>query len=248
MLNKENFYHQNFYHQQIRYSFSWNYKHHRNKISILNPRLYEFRKLETYFERILSEKYAKRMNSIFNSKFFPRVSRFKISGLKSAFIRSFSKNLIQTSKVKKLDSNSKLPKYAQTVYNNFFKENLTKIPRHDPILKYILINDKDSIAKEVPIWKKVNDIYLTGHIDLIQIENNVVKVIDYKPEGNFLLSLPQVAMYGLLIKSNLKIKNLRCISFNKNEAWEYDPNILKLDIREYLISHGIHERPWEDFF
>ncbi|MFX1574439.1 MAG: hypothetical protein ACFFB0_16995 [Promethearchaeota archaeon] len=248
MLNKEDFYHQNFYHQNIRYSFSWNYKHHKHKISILNPALYEFRKLEKYFEKIMSEKYAKRMNSIFNSKIFPRISRFKISGLKSAFIRSFSKILIQNSKVKKLDSNSKLPKYTQTVYDNFFKENLNKIPGHDPILKYILINDNDSIAKEVPIWKKVNDIYLTGHIDLIQIENNVLKVIDYKPEGNFLLSLPQVAMYGLLFKSIFKIKNLRCISFNKNEAWEYDPNILKSDIKEYLISHGIQERPWEYFF
>ncbi|MFX1313050.1 MAG: hypothetical protein ACFFHD_10600 [Promethearchaeota archaeon] len=248
MLNKEDFYHQNFYHQHIRYSFSWNYRHHRNKTSIINPLLYEFRKLETYFERILNKKYAKHMNSIFNSKIFPRVSSFKISGLKSAFIRSFSKKLVQTSKVKKLDSNSKLPKYAQIVYKNFFEENFNKIPGHDPILKYILINDKDSIAKEVPIWKKMNDIYLTGHIDLIQIENNVVKVIDYKPEGNFLLSLPQVAMYGILIKSILKIKNLRCISFNKNKAWEYDPNILKLDIREYLISHGIKKRPWENFF
>ncbi|MFX1258753.1 MAG: hypothetical protein ACFFAN_12905, partial [Promethearchaeota archaeon] len=232
MLNKEDFYHHNFYHQHIRYSFSWNYKHHTNKISILDPFLYEFKKLKNYFERILSEKNAKLINSIFNSKQFPRISRFKISGLKSAFIRSFSKKLVQSSKIKKLDQHSKLPIYAQTVYNNYFKENLNKIPGHDPILKYILINDKDSIAKEVPIWKKVNNIYLTGHIDLIQIEKNMVKVIDYKPEGNFLLSLPQVAMYGLVIKSNLKIKNLKCISFNKNEAWEYDPNILKLDIKE----------------
>ncbi|MFX1327056.1 MAG: PD-(D/E)XK nuclease family protein [Promethearchaeota archaeon] len=188
------------------------------------------------------------MNSIFNKRQYPRVSQFKISGLKSAFMRSFSKKLIQNKKIKKLDSESKLPKLAQIVHENYFKENLNKIPKHDPILKYILINDKDSIAKEVPIWKKMKNVYLTGHIDLIQIENDTVKVIDYKPEGNFLISLPQVAMYGLLIKSQLKINKIKCVSFNKEGAWEYDPNILKKDIKDYLISLRIDERPWENFY
>ena len=127
MLKKPSFYHQNFYHQRIRYSFSWNYKHHINKISILNPRLYEFKKLETYFKRILNANYAKNMNNIFNSK--------------------------HSKKIKKLNSESKLSKYAQAVYENFIKEK-KNIPGHDPILKYILIRDKDSIAKEIPIWKK----------------------------------------------------------------------------------------------
>ena len=246
MLKKPSFYHQKFYHQRIRYSFSWNYKHHINKISILNPRLYEFKKLETYFKRILNDNYAKNMNNIFNSKQYPRVSQFKISGLKSAFIKSFSKKLIQTKKIKKLNSESKLSKYAQAVYENFIKEK-KNIPGHDPILKYILIRDKDSIAKEVPIWKKIQNTYLTGHIDLIQIENDTIKIIDYKPEGNFLLSLPQVAMYGLLIKSKFNFNEVKCISFNKENAWEYEPDILYTKIKEYLISQHITERPWERF-
>jgi hypothetical protein len=120
-------------------------------------------------------------------------------------------------------------------------------PGHEPILKNILLKDKDAVAIEVPIWNKKENNIITGHIDLIQIENDVVKVIDYKPEGNFLLSLPQVAMYGYLIKSKLNIKKVRCISFNKRGAWEYDPNILKEDIKEYLVSQHINERPWEKF-
>ncbi|MFX0035074.1 MAG: hypothetical protein ACFE9I_05475 [Candidatus Hermodarchaeota archaeon] len=188
------------------------------------------------------------MNSIFNKRQYPRVSQFKISGLKSAFIRSLSKKLIQSRKIEKLDSESNLPKYAQIVHENFIKENLNIPPKHDPILKYILINDKDSIAKEVPIWKKMKNEYLTGHIDLIQIENDTVKVIDYKPEGNFLISLPQVAMYGLLVKSQLNINKIKCISFNKEGGWEYDPSILKKQIRDYLISLRIDERPWENFY
>jgi hypothetical protein len=82
---------------------------------------------------------------------------------------------------------------------------------------------------------------------LIQIENGIVKVIDYKPEGKFLLSLPQVAMYGFLFKSRLNIETVKCVSFNKEEVWEYNPKILLTEVKEYLISHRIEERPWENF-
>ena len=37
------------------------------------------------------------------------------------------------------------------------------------------------------------------------------------------------------------------VSFTWHGAWEYDPKILKLDIKDYLISQRIHERPWEYF-
>ena len=77
-------------------------------------------------------------------------------------------------------------------------------------------------------------------------ENNVVKVVDYKPEGKFIFSLPQVATYGLLIKKILKLGQIKCISFNKAEAWEYDPELLLKDIRDYLSSYKI-QRKWEDY-
>ena len=112
-------------------------------------------------------------------------------------------------------------------------------------LKNILIKDFDSIAIEIPIWMTKNSINITGHIDLIQIQNNMIKIIDYKPEGNFLVSLPQVAIYGLLIKQILQINCLKCISFNGYEAWEYNPEILLNDIKDYLISHKI-TRNWEN--
>ena len=115
------------------------------------------------------------------------------------------------------------------------------------MLKNILIKDPDSIAIEIPIWKENNNTSLTGHIDLIQIEGNTLKVIDYKPEGKFMISLPQVAMYGLLVKNVLGINNLKCISFNKDEAWEYDPRILLTDIKAFMDSNNLKEREWERF-
>lgn len=236
--------HRHFVHQNIPYSFNWNKIHHKQKYNQILANREELDRLKTHFEKVFEGKIP---NRLFNSRDLPRVSQFKIKGIKLAFIRSFSKSLIRSGKIKRLDSSSKLPMYVQRVFKNYKEIGFGGAPGHEPVLKNILIKDKDSVAVEVPIWKKEENKTITGHIDLIQIENDVVKVIDYKPEGRFLLSLPQVGMYGFLFKSRLNIKTVKCISFNKQEVWEYDPNILLSEVKDYLISHRIEERPWEDF-
>ncbi|MFW9970487.1 MAG: PD-(D/E)XK nuclease family protein [Candidatus Odinarchaeota archaeon] len=233
-----------FVHRNIPYSFNWNKEHHKEKYSHIIANRDELNNLKNHFKQVYEGTIP---NSLFNSREFPRVSQFKIRGIKSAFVRSYSKSLIRSGKIHYYDSESKLPRYAQKVFTNFHENDIPRSPGHEPILKNILIKDEDAIAIEVPIWVKKENMAITGHIDLIQIENDVVKVIDYKPEGNFLLSLPQVAMYGYLLKSKLNLKKIRCVSFNKRGAWEYEPNILKEDIREYLLSQHIEDRPWEDF-
>ncbi|MEJ2251071.1 MAG: hypothetical protein P8Y97_15640, partial [Candidatus Lokiarchaeota archaeon] len=147
-----------------------------------------------------------------------------------------------------LDKENVLSCRANEVFTTFKNNNLRKKPGHGPILKNILIKDKNSIAIETPIWIEVNNTYLTGHIDLIQLKKGIIYIIDYKPEGNFIYSLPQVATYGLVFKKIFNIKKLNCISFNKDHAWEYKPEILLNEIRDYLISQKIDTRIWENFF
>jgi hypothetical protein len=231
-------------HQNIPYAFNWNKIHHKEKYSQLTTNRHELNKLKEHFKRVYEGTIP---NNLFNSRSLPRVSQFKIKGIKAAFIRSFSKNLIRSGEILYYDSTTKFPQYVQNVIDNYKANSISGEPGHEPILKNILIKDRDSIAIEVPIWNEIRDKVITGHIDLLQVENDIVKVIDYKPEGNFLLSLPQVAMYGYLVKSKLNIKKLMCISFNKEEAWEYDPQILFSGIKDYLVSHRINERPWEEF-
>ncbi|MFX1408733.1 MAG: hypothetical protein ACFFA6_00140 [Promethearchaeota archaeon] len=233
-----------FLHQNIPYSFNWNKIHHKDKYYQITINREELNRLKVHFKNVSDGLIP---NKLFNSPDLPRVSQFKISGIKPAFLRSFSKTLIRYGKIERFDSNSKLPKYAQKVFENYKENGFRGDPGHEPILKNILIKDKNSVAIEVPIWKEEKNKTITGHIDLIQIEKSTIKVIDYKPEGKFLLSLPQVAMYGFLLKSRLNIKNIKCISFNKEEAWEYSPKILLEDVKEYLISHHINKRPWEGF-
>lgn len=233
-----------FIHQRIKYSFNWNLKNLNDKLNQLITNQKEFKRLGSYLNKIYEGSIP---NHLFNTKNITRVSQFKIRGLKNAFLTSFSKKLIRAGKIKKFDSNTKLPKYVQKVYESYDKNQFNMKPGHDPILKNILIKDKDSIAIEIPIWKYSNNKYITGHIDLIQIEDNIIKIVDYKPEGNFLFSIPQVAMYGFLIKKLLNLSQLKCLSFNRKEAWEYDPNILLCDIKQYLISQRIKERSWENY-
>ncbi len=232
-----------FYHQRICYSFNWNLKHHKQILNKGENSYEEFKILGTYFKRIYNGEIPE---EIFNSREVPRISRFKITGLKRAYVNSLSKQLIRSGIIKHHDAQSKFPKYAQNVYLTYKTNRIYKTPGHGPVLKNILIRDENAVAIEVPIWKKFRSSYLTGHIDLIQFDNDMVKVIDYKPEGNFLLSLPQVATYGLLIKSNFFLRNISCISFNKHEAWEFEPRSTLMQIGEYLQSQKIN-RPWEYF-
>lgn len=231
-------------HQNIPYAFNWNKEHHKRKYSQITANRIDLNKLKEYLGIVYKGIIP---NNLFNSGILPRVSQFKIKGIKTAFIRSFSKKLIRSGKIQYYDSNSKLSQYVQRVFDIYKVNKINRAPGHEPVLKNILIKDKDSIAIEVPIWNEIKGRVITGHIDLLQVKDDLVKVIDYKPEGKFLLSLPQVAMYGYLLKSKLNIENIKCISFNKDEAWEYDPNILVSEIKDYLVFHQINQRPWENY-
>jgi hypothetical protein len=231
-------------HQNIPYAFNWNIVHHKEKLAQPSPNREEFRTLGSYFKKVYQGTIP---NDLFNLRGLPRVSQFKIRGLRPAFMASFSKSLIREGKIKLHNSGSRLPKFVNDVFEAFKNSEIRRKPGHEPILKNILIRDKNSVAIEIPIWRKIKNDYITGHIDLIQIEDNLIKVIDYKPEGNFMLSLPQVATYGLLIESMFNLNKVKCISFNRKEGWEYDPHILLTDVKNYLISQRVIERKWEEF-
>jgi hypothetical protein len=231
-------------HQNIPYAFNWNIVHHKEKLTKSGPNREEFRTLGSYFKKVYQGTIP---NEVFNQRGLPRVSQFKIRGLKPAFIASFSKSLIRQGKIKLYDSTSRLPRFVNDVFEIFKNNEIRKKPGHEPVLKNILIRDKNSVAIEIPIWRKIRNEYITGHIDLIQIDDDIIKVIDYKPEGNFMLSLPQVATYGLFIESKFNLNKVKCISFNKKGAWEYDPHILLKEVKEYLILQRVAERKWEEF-
>ena len=89
------------------------------------------------------------------------------------------------------------------------------------------------LASELLLWSEVeNDKhYVTGHTDylLYNPTNEIFYLCDYKPEeSSFLPVIPQVAMYGILFRKLLDLKNdkVKCIVFDKYSSWEFDPSIL----------------------
>ncbi|MHA1519329.1 MAG: hypothetical protein ACTSRK_04020 [Promethearchaeota archaeon] len=139
-------------------------------------------------------------------------------------------------------------------------------PSHDDILTQIILTHNFALSTEVPVWTRRKSSLekfiiskncepsfncqfphsITGHIDLLMWDpnENCLIVADYKPEGYFLRSLPQVAIYGLILRNNLQLKRVLCVSFNKDEGWLYDPQILISDIDEAISLHGNPPLKW----
>ncbi|QEE14981.2 PD-(D/E)XK nuclease family protein [Promethearchaeum syntrophicum] len=140
-------------------------------------------------------------------------------------------------------------------------------PSHDSVLTAILLKLGNALSIETPIWlrkqKKLTDYMnigkndydfsysksITGHIDLLLYDKKGENLIiaDYKPEGYFLRSLPQIAFYALILRRILNIRglNVKCLSFNKDDAWIYSPEVLK-EINEEIKKYGNPNLPWRE--
>lgn len=161
-----------------------------------------------------------------------------------------------------------LPGYCEKLYSEYTEAYDGQIkPGHDPILSGILMNINHSIAIEVPVWTRkqarLTDFVeseadqfsfaykksITGHIDLVMYNTKTqsLTVADYKPEGFFLRSLPQVATYGLMLQRVLKIKDVTCVSFNKEGLWYYKPKILVSSVEEGLQPYPDLKLRWRKY-
>ncbi|MHA1297806.1 MAG: hypothetical protein ACTSO9_00005 [Candidatus Helarchaeota archaeon] len=168
--------------------------------------------------------------------------------MRRGLVPLIGRELIRKNIIKEYKDNHILVKLSKTVFNNFGSANINRKPDHDVILRNILIKDKKAIAKEIPVWRDPPKI-ITGHIDLIRIEDDVLEIVDYKPEGNFMRSIPQVAYYGYLLgkKFGLGIDEIKCISFNKDYAWRYDPFILFEELQKILKRLGKNDFDWLNY-
>jgi|SRR5690554_989054 len=81
--------------------------------------------------------------------------------------------------------------------------------RHWAVEKVLLENDTITVATEVPVYLDIakssmpflktlstNDGYITGHIDILQIRNNDIIILDYKPNAAKEKPLGQLFVYA----------------------------------------------------
>ena len=133
---------------------------------------------------------------------------------------------------------SLLASMGLTNYKDRYKTN------HSKVQVFMLENDDKTIAVEVPVWiygKELNGINsetITGHIDVLRIENDKVWIWDYKPKAiEEKYAATQTYFYSLMLskRTGIDLDNFRCGYFDDRHAFVFDPSKVNLK-NESLVS------------
>jgi transposase-like protein len=131
---------------------------------------------------------------------------------------------IETPRIKQINSNlaTKLTNLGMVLAK-------TKKERHQVIENFFLTNDSVTIATEIPVYILKNEADfendLVGHIDLIQVRNNKIHVLDYKPEvENTKTTIAQLALYSRALSMRTKIPEsyFMCAYFNEDRYCQFN--------------------------
>src|SRR3989344_4684750 len=112
----------------------------------------------------------------------------------------------------------------------------TEKREHTKVELHMLEKDTKTIASEVPVWlmpeelEEFRDIdiktVLTGHIDILRIDDGKIWIWDYKPNSsNERYASTQVYFYALMLskRTAIPIENFRCGYFDSENAFVFMP-------------------------
>lgn len=119
-------------------------------------------------------------------------------------------------------------------------ENATRFSdAHSRVECFMLEKDESTIAVEVPVWIAEHERgplavdvptseHLSGHIDVLAIENGNVCVWDYKPKAareRFAAAQVLLYAYMLSVRTGLSLEHFRCGYFDDEECFEFVPSV-----------------------
>lgn len=110
---------------------------------------------------------------------------------------------------------------------------------HPRVQTFMLENDSKTIAMEVPIWLEHHELEnfteifktiqpLTGHIDVLRVDDEKIWIWDYKPNANKeKYASTQTFFYALMLskRTGIPIEHFRCGYFDKSYAYLFKPNL-----------------------
>ncbi len=216
-----------FDHQQL-----YKFQYHRAKVDLQLMNQKRFQPLKKYLEWVAGEDDDSKgfHQSKFPHKLFAQPSKDAGQRASRARLRSFMP--VQSTK----------NNLTNALAENGLKLAKTNYERHEHIQRFMLINDAVTVAAEVPVYLTNRDIkYLrdrgfqinfasahtpiTGHIDLIQIRNNLIYVLDYKPEAKQEKPFEQLTAYALALsaRTKLPVKVFKCGWFDDRNYYEFFP-------------------------
>ncbi len=108
---------------------------------------------------------------------------------------------------------------------------------HSKVQSFMLEMDDKTIAVEVPIWlengelKEFKELFnseepLTGHIDVLRVEDGKIWIWDYKPnclEEKYASTQVYFYAYMLSKRTDVELENFRCGYFDCNYAFMFKP-------------------------
>lgn len=113
---------------------------------------------------------------------------------------------------------------------------------HSNVQLFMLNFDKNTLGVEVPIWLMPEELEgfqsffkenfpLTGHIDVLQINNEKIWVWDYKPKAHLeKYATTQTYFYALMLskRTNIPLEHFMCGYFDEKQAYIFEPSAIKL--------------------
>ncbi|MBT5022654.1 hypothetical protein HOK51_11200 [Candidatus Woesearchaeota archaeon] len=114
---------------------------------------------------------------------------------------------------------------------------------HSNVQVHMLEQDGTTIGVEVPIWLQDHEIKqykaifdsdepLTGHIDIVRIEDGKIWVWDFKPKADLeKYASTQIYFYALMLskRTNISLDKFRCGYFDEYSAHIFKPEQDQLD-------------------
>ena len=115
---------------------------------------------------------------------------------------------------------------------------------HSKVEVFMLERDDNTIAVEVPIWLKADEIKnysflfdtnlpLTGHIDILRIEDGKIWIWDYKPKAKKEKHAHvQTLFYAIMLskRTNIDLDNFMCGYFDDKDCYVFKPDISMINI------------------
>lgn len=109
---------------------------------------------------------------------------------------------------------------------------------HGNVQLWMLQHDRKTIGVEVPVWLDEEELAkvgiefkekgsLSGHIDVLRIENETIWIWDYKPKAKKeKWADTQVFMYALMLskRTNIPLQNFMCGYFDENTSFIFKPS------------------------
>jgi hypothetical protein len=120
--------------------------------------------------------------------------------------------------------------------------------RHESLQRFMLANDSVTVAVEIPVWIREEEIAeieeehgiqlflendsgevkqhpITGHIDFLQVRNGAVHILDYKPDARTNKPIAQLTIYALALSrlTGIPLFDFKCAWFNENQYCEFFP-------------------------